>query len=138
MAKIYKSKIDTWVFALVGVAMAMSAYVGVTVMVSGTPDILWTGFLTIGLGIVLPLWLLFSTRYTLDASLLTVRSGPLKWKIPVGDIISITPTRSIFSSPALSMDRLRISYGNKRSLMISPRDKEQFLQDIQAFRSHAG
>ena len=97
----------------------------------------WAGFLTIGLGIALPLWLLFSTRYTLDSKLLMVKSGPLKWRIPVKDITNITPTRSIFSSPALSLDRLRISYGNKRNVMISPRDKDQFLEEIGVHRGSA-
>jgi hypothetical protein len=61
---------------------------------------------------------------------LVVRSGPFKWCIPIADITSITPTSNPLSSPALSLDRLRIEYGRGHLLMISPRDKEQFVRDL--------
>lgn len=134
MATIYKSKIDSWVFIVLGAAVAVSAYSSVTILFSGSSDDLWMSFVTIVLGIGLPLWLLITTRYTLDSEMLTVRGGPLKWRIPVKDITAITPTRNVLASPALSMDRLRINYGRNRSVMISPRDKTQFLKDIEALR----
>ena len=34
------------------------------------------------------------------------------------------------SSPALSLDRLEISYGSQKKIMISPKDKTGFLQAI--------
>jgi len=86
---------------------------------------------TAGIGTGLPLWLLLSTRYTLGYGQLVVLSGPFKWRIPVADITSITPTSNPLSSPALSLDRLRIDYGKGKSLMISPRDKEQFVRDME-------
>jgi len=85
-------------------------------------------------GVGLPLWLLFSTRYTLEATYLLAQSGPFKWVVPLADIKSITPSNNPLSSPALSLDRLRIDYGKGRMLLISPRDKEQFLQDVEAAR----
>jgi hypothetical protein len=55
-----------------------------------------------------PLWILGSTSYTLTSSHLLVRSGPFRWLIPLDSIQSIMPTRDPLSSPALSIDRLRI------------------------------
>ena len=46
-------------------------------------------------------------------------------------IDSITPTRSPWSSPACSLDRLKIVYGiSQQSIMISPADKSGFLSAI--------
>ncbi|QQO05935.1 PH domain-containing protein [Luteimonas sp. MC1750] len=89
------------------------------------------------IGVGLPIWLLLSTRYTLEPRQLRVQSGPFKWHIKVADITSITPSSNALSSPALSLDRLRIDYGSGRSLMISPRNKERFLRDIEAARRGA-
>jgi hypothetical protein len=75
-----------------------------------------------------------ATRYTLDSKLLIAQSGPFKWRVPISDITSITPTNNPLSSPALSLDRLRIDYGRSETIMISPRDKEQSVRDIEALR----
>jgi len=65
---------------------------------------------------------------------LLVRSGPFRWRVPIADIVRITPTTNALSSPALSLDRLRIEYGRGSAIMISPRDKDQFLRDLEEFR----
>ncbi len=137
MATVYKSKIDTWILAVLVAAMAICAFASVAVILSSSRDTWWALLLTVGVGIGLPLWLLVSTRYTLDSKLLIVRSGPFEWRVPITDIASITPTESVLSSPALSLDRLCIDYGRSSKLMISPRNKEQFLREIEALRRGA-
>jgi hypothetical protein len=39
------------------------------------------------------------------------------------------------TSPAFSLDRLRIEYGRGRWIMISPRDKDGFLRELEVRRS---
>lgn len=73
---------------------------------------------------------MFGTSYTIDRRVLTVRSGPFRWKVPLDEIESVEATRSPLSSPALSLDRLRVRYGKRRSILVSPADKERFLQAI--------
>jgi hypothetical protein len=70
-----------------------------------------------------------ATYYAIEGDTLLVRSGPAKWRVPIREIRSITPTRSALSSPALSLDRLRIEYG-KKSVMISPEDKQRFIEAL--------
>ncbi|RZJ55116.1 MAG: hypothetical protein EON49_21085, partial [Acidovorax sp.] len=82
------------------------------------------------LTLVLPLWLLLDTSYTLTAEELLVRSGPLRWRIALGDVREVLPSRSWVSSPALSLDRLRIRYGQGRSILISPREKQRFIDAL--------
>ena len=137
MATTYKSEIDTWMLVVVVASMAVCAVAAAAVLLSDAYMPWWTYGLLIGAGIALPLWLFMSTIYTLDTNLLIVRSGFLSWRIPIREISSITPTHSVWSSPALSLDRLRIDHGKNRTLMISPRNREKFLQDVEMLRRGA-
>ena len=134
METVYRSKTDLWLVALLAIAMIASLSGALVMLSTGTPTA-WVvaAFITI-VGVGLPLWLLLSTRYVLGQGQLRVLSGPFKWCIPVAKIKTITPTSSPLSSPALSLDRLRIDYGVGNSVMISPRNKEQFVKDIEAAR----
>jgi hypothetical protein len=44
----------------------------------------------------------------------------------------VLATRSPLSSPALSLDRIRIDYGKGKSVMISPLNKADFLLELQS------
>jgi len=76
-------------------------------------------------------WLMRSTYYVIEGDTLVVRSGFIRWRVPIRQIVSITPTRSPASSPALSLDRLRIDYGHK-SILISPEERERFLAALRS------
>jgi hypothetical protein len=127
---VYESRVDTW---LAGVLI-----LGVIAAVTAAVSLIWfvvpprpLAAAVIGLlGAALPLWVMLSTRYALTDSTLLVSSGPFRWRVPVQEIRGITPTRSPLSSPALSLDRLRIEYGRGSWLMISPRDKDGFLREL--------
>lgn len=136
MSTVYSSKIDAWLLIALVAAMVMSLYASATVLSAG-PAAWWMLLLTAAVGIGLPLWLLLDTRYVLEPGQLTIRSGPFKWQVPVSDITSMTPTRNPLSSPALSLDRLRIDYGSGKSIMISPRDKEEFMKQVESLRHRA-
>lgn len=70
--------------------------------------------------------ILRSTYYEIDGDTLRIRSSFVTWRVPIREIRSVTTTRSPASSPALSLDRLRIDYGRK-SILISPADRDRFL-----------
>ena len=48
-------------------------------------------------------------------------------------IAGVRPTRSALSSPALSLDRLRIDHGagGRRTVLVSPADRAGFVQALQ-------
>ncbi len=75
--------------------------------------------------------ILRSTYYLIDAGTLVIRSSVFSWRVPIAEIRSITPTRSALSSPALSLDRLRIEYGGK-AIMVSPVDRRRFIESLRA------
>lgn len=131
MHKIHRSKVDTWLALLLGLALIMSVVAAVSAIAAGGWRYAWAAAITILFGIFI-LWILRGTFYILDEKVLTVRSGPFKWRVPVDEIHGITATSNPLSSPALSLDRLRIEYGNGSAIMISPEDKDAFIADIEA------
>ena len=130
MATVYKSKIDWWLGAILVVAMIASGLAGLKALSADTPNSIWTALLIGGVGLFLPLVSLLSTRYVIQGQQLVVRSGLFKWRISINEIWDITPTSDPIASPALSLDRLRITYGKNKSVLISPRDKDAFLAEI--------
>jgi len=133
--KTYPSKVDAWVFVLIVVVVgAMFVGMGISVAKEGWLRVLQGAFVVFGV-IGLLVWILIGTSYTLEGRELVVRSGPFTWRIGIDQITSIEKA-TLFartrSSPALSMDRLVVSYGNGKRLIISPAEKEKFLADLRA------
>jgi len=127
----YRSAVDWWFYVVVfGVAIATIPTM-VPLFASGQPVQVLIAVFTLLLACGLPLWLLASTYYRIDAAALIVRSGPFRWTVPLSEIRSVRPSRSLLSSPALSLDRIRIDYGRGRSLMVSPSDRDGFLRALQ-------
>jgi PH (Pleckstrin Homology) domain-containing protein len=76
-------------------------------------------------------WMLRSTYYLIEGDTLVIRSSLITWRIPIREIRRITPTRSAISSPALSLDRLRIDYGSKW-ILVSPQERARFLDALRS------
>lgn len=74
------------------------------------------------------LWIWFSTGYTLTETHLIVRSAFLTWQYPLASVKRVRPTRSPLSAPALSMNRLEIQLHRRASILVSPKDREEFLR----------
>ena len=130
MKTVYRSKVDLWLV----VVIAAVPIVLLEFILDGlnTPDkfaeLLALVIVLAVLGIFA--WLYFSTRYTITGDFLLVKTGPFSWVIPIEDIVRIEPTRNPSSSPALSLDRLLIRYGQSAELMISPKDKSGFMDEL--------
>ena len=72
-----------------------------------------------------------STYYVIERDTLTIRSVGITWRVPIRSITSITPTRNPASSPALSLDRLRIDYSGK-FILVSPENRRGFIEALRA------
>jgi hypothetical protein len=128
MTRVYRSRVDWWLGAVLAIGGGIALVSGVTALVAGAPAV--PALLGIVVGGGLPCWLLLGTTYELDDTMLRVRCGPLRWRIPLAEITGTAPTSNPLSSPALSLRRLRIEYGAGRWLMISPRDEDDFLREL--------
>jgi hypothetical protein len=134
----YRSAIDAWVLLVLGGGTAVAIVSSGAVLVAGDASTRVAALLAAAFGVGLPAWILLSTSYTLTAEDLVVRSGPFRWRLPIADITAIVPTRNPLSSPALSLNRLRITTRGRADVMISPADRAGFLADLEARRTAAG
>src|SRR6185437_11155533 len=90
----------------------------------------WWSVLPLVAAALLFVWILLSTWYAFEGATLVVRSGPFAWRIPLEQIFAVRESDSVRSGPALSMDRLELSFGDNHHILISPRDKAAFLQAL--------
>lgn len=127
----FRSKVDTWLGVTLIASAAISLAAAVFVLTQGMPGSIWMAGILAATGAILPLWILADTKYVIGEQVLSIRSGPFRWRIPLREIRSIEPTRNPLSSPALSLDWLRIDYGRNRSCMVSPLDRQAFITEIQ-------
>lgn len=74
------------------------------------------------------LWIWLTTYYVLDDSNLVIRYGPFKKIIPLNLIKSVKKTINPLASPALSLKRLEITYGQYNNVLISPKNREEFMK----------
>ena len=136
-ALVFPSKIDRWILWLMAVPLSLSVWAVASALLARPPlsavilmvslEVFLLGFLTLTFK---------STRYLVDDQELIVRSGPFRWRIVIDDIESIVPSRSPLSSPALSLDRLEITYKKGWKLLISPQDRDGFLEAVVARSRH--
>lgn len=122
----FTSKIDTWLLLVFTATIVVSVGGGLLAVRKGGIKSYLSGFILVVIGAVLPMWLMLGTTYTVTDEMLIVRAGPMSWEIPIAAISLVKETRSSRSGPALSLDRLRIYYGNGRSIMVSPKDQHRF------------
>ena len=129
----FPSKRDRWIVAVVWLSVLAELAAGVFVWFAPGDlpvRILLTGILLASA--MFSLHLLYSTAYDVSQETLTVRCSVFKWKVPLIQISSITPSRSLFSGPALSLDRLAVNYADARvPLLISPEERSKFLREIE-------
>lgn len=130
----FESRKDAWIAVVLWIAVLAQAFAGVVVLVAGGP--LWIrlvggGFCLLMAGFAV--WILRSTEYAVGSEELRIRSGPFRWRVPLREIQEVRPTRNPISSPALSLDRLRIRYeGSRFGILLSPVDRERFLAELEA------
>jgi hypothetical protein len=128
---IFLSKVDMWlvgVFVGIWLLSTLISYVLVKANANlKVPILIFYGFSMIPI-MAVPFWAVVATQYEFQGPTLLVHPG--NTRIDIGSITSVTPTRNARSSPALSLDRLEISYGDDRTILISPREKDQFIAEL--------
>ncbi|MGY3214165.1 PH domain-containing protein [Mucilaginibacter sp. HD30] len=127
--KTYNSGIDNWLIAVLTIPFLI-----VFILLLFKPD--WVGML-----VMVPIagfvaHILCGTKYTIADTILTVKAGfVVNLSIDITAIKSITETNSFFSAPANSLDRIEITYNKYDSVVISPKNKAEFIADILAINS---
>jgi PP-loop superfamily ATP-utilizing enzyme len=121
--KVFKSKIDWWFGLILVYPIFMS--------IKNILEDEWIGL--IGLAVVVGLILVFSktTRYIIKENQLIIKSTWIvNEKIDISKITKIEKSNSVLSSPALSLDRIRIRYNKFDEVLISPKEKKEFINEV--------
>jgi hypothetical protein len=122
----FRSKVDRKMTAI-GFALPGAAVLAIGLSPTSSLSMLWLPLTLTALVAVFVLWVMLSTYYEFQGELLVAHSGPFSWRVPLQDITAVRESNSARSGPALSMDRLEITFGAGRVLLISPADKRGFL-----------
>lgn len=127
--KKYKSKIDTWIILPIAIILGVEAFIMIV-------NHLWNGLAVI-IAIVLFITYMFSSiYYIIDGNKLIVRCGFMfNTTIPVDQIKKIVETNNPFSAPAGSLDRIAIYYKTCGSVIVSPKDKMGFINQLKEINS---
>lgn len=127
MKKVFRSRIDWWLAAI------LLGVVALALVSAWMTDSL--SLLTIV--VLLLILTTFRTVYVVKDNKLRVWVGLIPYASKeIGQVKSVHRTTSLLSSPALSIDRLRITFANGGILIISPKDREGFIAALLAINEH--
>jgi hypothetical protein len=129
--QVYPSATDLWLMALLYAGPVLLGVLGLYCIIDQRDaEAMTTLMMSVGL-IGLNLLLTRPCRYTLTEDTLNVRCGMFSQTIALKDIASAELSSSWLSGPALSLRRVRIRT-SKKSVLVSPVDREQFIADLLA------
>ena len=126
----FRSEVDAWFYLLVLGCMAVVYFTVLPMLEAPSASTVALAAIVFLGAVALPLWLLLGTHYTVRDGLLTIRSGPFRWRIHLRSIERVQLSKSMLSAPALSLRRLEIVYAEGRSILVSPRNRDHFLENI--------
>jgi hypothetical protein len=91
----------------------------------------WIGIVIIFLVMIFVLHVFLTTSYEIKGSVLRIKCGFLIDKeVNINEIISLKETYNPLSAPATSLDRLEIKLKGKDSILVSPKDKREFINEL--------
>lgn len=127
----FASAVDAWLSTLLLLIAAMVPVLLIAAMAAWDDDPGAAAGLALSAATVAAIMvgLVWPVRYTCASDALVVRSGAVRYRVPYREITRVSPSRAMWSSPALSLDRLRIDYGS-RWLLISPKGRTDFLAEL--------
>ena len=117
--KVFKSKIDWWLVVLVLVIFGYP-------IIDGILSKEYVLSLVFGLILLVFYFLSKTIRYKIDSENLIIWNT----KISIHSIRKIYRTNNPLSSPALSLDRIVVVYNTYDEVLISPREREEFIQEL--------
>lgn len=131
MLRVYPSRYDCWLLVVMYAAPITLLVLASVGFQQQRPEITSTSLLMALALTLLNLALTWPCRYTLTNDTLNIRCGLLCRTVPLSRITAVEPSASWESAPAMSLRRVKITL-DKGHRIISPRDREQFINDLRA------
>lgn len=124
MKKTYPSKIDntiiTFILLVLGVVTAIFL-----------KERIWFAALFLSIFFALIIYSLSTIQYQIQDNFLIIRTFHYQiYKLDIFNLLSITETNNPLSAPAASFDRLDLRFKISGSILVSPKNKEAFIQDL--------
>lgn len=130
MKKVYKSKIG------LELVIPLIIVFGAILFLAVTEEPNFVGFGILLLVMIFVIHMFMTTNYTIDGDSLKIKCGFFfNETIDIKTIKKISETNNALSSPATSLDRIEINYGKFDSVIISPKLKKEFIDEIIAINS---
>jgi hypothetical protein len=117
--KIYRSKIDWWLMLIVYGVFVYPIVDGIR-MKHYELSLIFAGIV----GLIS--FLFYTTRYKIEGENVVI----WRTKIHIHSIRKVYKTRNPLSSPALSLDRIAIVYNKFDEVLISPVERDDFIQEL--------
>jgi hypothetical protein len=117
--KVYRSKIDWWLILIVYGAFVYPIVDGIR-MKHYELSLIFAGIV----GLIS--FLFYTTRYKIEGENVVI----WRTKIHIHSIRKVYKTRNPLSSPALSLDRIAIVYNKFDEVLISPVERDDFIQEL--------
>ena len=122
--KTYKSKIGLELVILLTIVFAWSIYDCIS-------HKKWIAVIVLSIITVFISYLFLKIQYTIEQENLKISCGFLgSQTIDIKTIRKISETYNPISSPAASIDRLEIIYNKFDSVLVSPKDKKGFIENL--------
>ena len=122
--KMYKSKIGFGIVLFIAIVLGGTS----TIMILNNA---WPGLLINLILVGFISYLIVTTYYIIEGNDLTIQCGfLLKITIKIDKIKKIKETNNPLSSPAASLDRIMVYYNKSDSVMISPKNKMDFINQL--------
>jgi membrane protein YdbS with pleckstrin-like domain len=131
----FYSKVDAWIVLLIGVALLLpcACMLFEAAQTGFTPAMFINISAILGLPLLLMMLIAIPCYYELRDEALTIRGGIMYFRqIPYEKIQGIRPTHDPLSAMAWSLDRLEILVQDGRRELISPANKERFIEELRA------
>ena len=133
----FKSKIDWWTHLVLASMPLVNLWLILMFMIQDTifvVPLVAIIFLLINIFLILPMWI--NTCYIFEENELLVKCGFGKGtRIDYKSIKNVKESRSLLASPALSLDRIEITFGASDMIMVSPKEKSKFLEQLELRRN---
>lgn len=121
---VHKSKIGYEIFIPVVILLGATFYLHIA-------NLIWAGIIVNTLIVIFLIYLYKEIKYIISGNQLVIKAGFLMTTtIPIASIRCINRTNNPFSAAALSLDRIEILYGNRKRVIISPKDRSIFVNEL--------
>lgn len=131
----FPSKVDTWLRVVLSLSAVLCFATAIWYLRLPEAEQMTWPTVTLLLAGGLCLWIMTTTYYRVYEDFVLIRSGPFRWRLRISSIGYVRASRNPIASPALSMERIALGYGNQRAILISPLDPLLFVEALRRCES---